>query len=169
MKTNMKKTDRSWVRPPNSMTKQPSQKKRKKDKDFPSKISYWVDENGEAQLYTQEQLAICNILMNLNVLLNKSLTLAEKLQTMDKEVTVGVIVRQDYAQFKKSENSVYGYFVELMAAAPNITFGEFLNFISQGSDVKAFSKLGKEKLQAVIKKRSTDVTTFYTSDRLMEK
>lgn len=152
----MKKQDRSWVRPPNSMTKKSTQ------------ISYWVDANGEARLYTPEQLAICNILMNLNVLLNKSLTLAEKIKTIDKNVTVATLAQQDYAHFKPMETSVYGYFVELMAAAPDITFAEFLNFISQGNDEKAFAKLGKTKLKKVIGKKSPDVTLFYGSDKLLE-
>jgi hypothetical protein len=162
----MKKQDRSWVRPPNTMSKPLDQKKKKRDKNYPSKISYWMDKNGEAQLYTPEQLAVCNILMNLNVILNKSLTLAENIQTMDKDVTVGILAQQEYAQFKTFETSVYGHFVELLAAAPDITFGEFLNFISQGNDTNAFLKMGKKKLKSVVKNKNTDVTTFYRSDKL---
>ncbi|HEX9817711.1 MAG TPA: hypothetical protein VGA89_02355 [Patescibacteria group bacterium] len=162
-------SDRSWVRPPNIITQKTSLKVVKKGKKYPTKISYWVDKNGEAQLYTAEQLAVCNILTNINVLLNKSLTLAENLKTMDKDVTVGTLVQQDYAQFKALENTIYGYFIELMAAAEDITFGEFLNFISQGKEDNAFSKLGKSKLKKVMQKKSPDVTQFYSSDKLREK
>lgn len=162
----MNKKDRSWVRPPNTMSKPSGLKKKKQDKNYPTKISYWIDEKGEAQLYTPDQLAVCNVLMNLNVLLNKSLTLAEKIQTMDKDVTVGILAQQEYAQFKAFESSVYGHFVELLAAAPDITFAEFLNFISQGNNPKAFIKLGKKKLRDVVKNKNSDVTTFYTSDKL---
>lgn len=157
----MKKPDHGWVKPPNSISKQGDPQT--------EKISYWVDVNGEAQLYTPEQLATCNILMNLNVLLNKSLTLAEKIQKMDKDVTVATLAQQDYAHFKTLNTSVYGYFIELMAATPDITFGEFLNFISQGSDEKAFAKLGQKKLKKVMANKSPDVTNFFSSDKLKDK
>jgi len=162
----MKKTDRSWIRPPNSISKQSSRAEKKKDKNYPSVISYWFDEKGEAQLYTAEQLAICNVLTNLKVVLNKSLTLAEQLKTMDKDITVGILSQQDYAQFKELNTTVFGYFIELMSAAPDITFGEFLNFITEGDDVKLFKKVGKKKLKQIIENKSPDVTTFYRAIRI---
>ena len=169
----MKKQDRNWVKPPNTISKQTKQTTRKtkskeKQQKYPEKISYWIDKSGEAQLYTTEQLAICNVLMNLNVLLNKSLTLAEKIQTMEKDVPVAILAQQDYAQFKKFESSVYGHFVELMAAAPDVTFGEFLNFISQGDETKELTSLGKRKLKKIIENKSPDVTSFYSSDKLLD-
>ena len=157
--TSKKKKDRSWIRPPNSITNQ-------NDLSFPSKISYWVDEAGEVQLYTKEQLAKCNILMNINLLLSKSLKLFENLQKIDKDTPVGTLVQQDYAQFKTSEDSVYTHFIQLMATTPDITFGEFLNFISEGDDTKAFSKIGEKKLKKVIKDKSPEVISFFTSDKL---
>lgn len=158
--------DRSWILPPNTISKKTESSKEQQRPNYPTKISYWVDQNGEAQLYTPEQLAICNILMNLNVLLNKSLTLAENIKNMEESVTVGTLAKQDYAQFKDLETSVYGHFVELLAASPDITFGEFLNFISSGNDTKAFLKMGKQKLKKIVAKKSPDVTQFYSSDSL---
>ena len=156
------KNDRNWIKPPNSMIK-------KGTKSSPSKISYWIDETGNARLYTKEQLAQCNILMNLNLVLSKAFVLIENIQTVDPDTAVGSLISQGLVQSKISELSPYANFVELIAAIPDITFSEFLGFISQENDPKAYSKLGREKLKEVMENVDPDVRNFFSSDKLEKK
>jgi hypothetical protein len=165
-KVSKKTKDRSWIRPPNSITKQTTVKVKKNDKNFPSSISYWVDENGEARLYTKEQLAQCNILMSLNLTLSKAFVLIENIQKLDKDTTIGSLMSQDFAQFKEYEVSPYSNFIELISAVHDITFAEFLGFISQETSPESYSKLGKAKLAEAIKNIDPDNTNFFSSDKL---
>lgn len=156
-----KKTDRTWIQPPNTIVRQGKG-------DAPQKLSYWTDTNGKAKLYTKEQLAVCNILMNLNLLLVKALLLLDTLKTMDEDAKVGTLVHQDYAKFEATKSSVFNHFITLMASVPEVTFGEFLNFLSTNTSPGALTKMGQKTLKEVIQGKSTNVTHFYTSDKLKE-
>lgn len=139
--------DRGWIAPPKIII-------RKGKKGGPQKLSYWIDKQGKNHLYTKKELEICNILTNLNLILIRSLILLDMLKTIDKNAKVKKLVGQDHAKYKATKSSVFNRFVSLMAAAPDITFGEFLSFISDSRDEEAISKIGK--------KPKFDV--FYTSD-----
>ena len=151
--------DRNWVKPPNTMI-------HRGEGDSPQKLSYWTDENGKPVLYTKEQLATCNILMNLDQLLIRALLLFDTLKTLDEDTKIGTFLHQDYAKFEATESSVFDHFVNLMSAAPNITFGEFLGFLSANTNPEEFAKMGQENLKKVIGGTSTTITNFYTSDRV---
>lgn len=152
-------SDRSWIKPPNTISNQGSG-------DSPQKLSYWTDQNGEVKLYTREQLATCNILTNMDFLLVKALVLIDTLQTIDKNATVGSLIEQDYVKISNTKSSAFNHFIELMAAVPDITFGEFLGYISPNSNPQEFLKLGQKKLKAVMDGQSEDVSIFYGSDRV---
>ena len=151
--------DRNWIKPPNTIVHQGSI-------NSPQKLSYWTDTNGRAKLYTKEQLATCNILMNLNQLLVRSLLLFDTLKTLDEDTKIGTLLHQDYAKFEATESSAFDHFVNLMSAAPDITFGEFLGYLSTNSDPREFIKMGQKNLKEVIRGKSTRITNFYTSDQV---
>jgi hypothetical protein len=134
----------------------------------PQKLSYWTDDNNSAKLYTKEQLATCNILMNLNFLLTRALVLMDIIKTLDEDTRIGTLIHQDYAKFEASDTSVFNQFVSLMAAVPDVTFGEFLTFIStnNNNNPQEIITLGQKTLKEVIAGKSTNLTNFYTSDRL---
>lgn len=142
-------SDNNWIKPPNTLV-------RKGPDNTPHKFSYWVDKKGHYHLYTKDQLAICNILTNLNLILIRALIIMDTLKTMDKKAKVEKLVNQDYAALKVTKSSVFNQFITLMAAAPKVTFGEFLNYISAGGNPQTLIKMGK--------KAKFDI--FYTSDRL---
>lgn len=152
-------TNRKWIAPPNTIID-------KGTGNSPQKLSYWTDKDGKAKLYTKEQLATCNILMNLNFILVRALILLDTLKTMDEDTKVGTLIHQDYAKFEATKHGVFSHFVNLMAAVPDITFGEFLNFLSANNNSQDLAKMGQKTLKEVIKGNSPNITTFYTSDRL---
>jgi len=153
------KPNRNWVKPPNTMV-------RKGRSNSPQKLSYWTDENNQPKLYTPEQLATCNILMNLNLLLVRALVLLDILKTLDEDAKVGTLIHQDFAKYEAPESSVFNHFISLMAAVPDVTFNEFLGFISTDTDPQKLITMGQKTLKEVIEGKSTHVTNFYTSDRV---
>lgn len=156
--TNKQDQDRSWVIPPNTIIRQGT-------KNTPQKLSYWIDKKGKANLYTKDQLAICNVLMELNTLITKSLILLDTLKMIDKDASIGSLLNQDFARFEAKGSSAFNRFINLMAAVPDVTFAEFLIFLSPNTDQKKFIKMGQKTLEKVVKGKNTGVTNFYTSDR----
>lgn len=157
--TKPNKSDRNWLMPPQTIVKQG-------DKDSPHKLSYWTDTKGKVNLYTKKQLATCNILMNLNLLLVRAIVLLDTLKTMDENAKIGSLIKQDYAKFDAKESTAFNHFITLMSATPDVTFGEFLRFLSTNTNPKELKKLGQKTINEVIKGKSSDVSIFYTSDRL---
>ena len=157
--TKKQKPNRNWIKPPNTMIQQGRG-------NSPQKLSYWTDENNKPKLYTKEQLATCNILMNLNLLLVRAIVLLDILKTLDEDAKVGTLIHQDYAKYDAPESSVFNHFIGLMAAVPDITFGEFLSFVSTNSDPQELTTMGQKTLREVIAGTSAHVTNFYTSDRI---
>ena len=154
-----KMSDQSWVSPPKTIV-------RKGPDNVPHKLSYWIDKKGKYQLFTKEQLATCNILTNLNLILIRSLILLDTLKKTDGNAKVRTLVRQDYAKFKATEDSIFNHFVALMAAVPDITFGEFLGFLSANSNPQSLFKMGQKTLKEAVRGKSKTVSVFYTSDKL---
>jgi len=141
---------------------------KKGPKKSPQRLSYWTDRDGKVKLFTQKELAACNILNNLNFILTRALVLMDILKTINKDTKIGDLIRQDYAHFEASDASAFNRFVSLMAAVPDISFGEFLNFISTGSDPQKLKTMGQKILKEVIDGKSDRVTKFYTSDRFRQ-
>jgi len=151
--------DKSWITPPKIII-------RKSRGKGPQKLSYWVDKQGKNHLYTKEELVICNILTNLNIILIRSLILLDTLKSMDKNAKVKKLVNQDYTKYKATESSIFNRFIALMAAAPDITFGQFLGFISGNSNPDTLIKIGQNTFKKASKGRNSAVDVFYTSDLL---
>jgi len=153
--------NRNWIRPPNTILKKGSN-------NSPQKLSYWTDIDNKPKLYTKKQLATCNILMNLNFLLVKSLVLMDILKTLDKDTKVGDLVSQDFVKFEASKDSIFNSFISLMAAVPDVTFSEFLNYISTNNtnnNPQEIITLGQKTLNDFIDGKSDNITNFYISDR----
>lgn len=151
--------DRNWIAPPKVII-------RKGKQGEPEKLSYWVDSMGKNHLYTEEELTACNILINLNLILIRSLIILDTLKSMDKNAQVKKLVKQDYSKYKAKKSSVFNRFINLMAAVPDITFGEFLGFISDSKDPQALIKIGQDILKKSSRKKNTPFDIFYTSDLL---
>jgi hypothetical protein len=160
-KIKVKKSNRNWIRPPNTIVHP-----EKGNRNSPNKLSYWTDANNKAKLYTKEQLATCNILMSLNQLLIKALILLDTLKTLDEDTTIRTLIHQDFARFEATKSSAFDHFIKLTSAVPDITFGEFLGFISPNSNPQDFIKMGNKTLKQVIQGKNTDITNFYTTDRV---
>ena len=151
--------DRTWIRPPNTTHTLNI------DKDILT-VSWWKDRTGNTRLYTEEQLAICNVLLALMQSFSKVGALIETLPTIGNDVTVGSIINQDWVKFETSAPSVFGHFAQLMAMAPNITFSEFIGFIDSKNDPTALTEFGAERLQKVIEGTDTDVRKYIRSDKV---
>ncbi len=149
--------DRNWIAPPKVII-------RKGKQGEPEKLSYWVDKKGKNHLYTEEELITCNILINLNLILIRSLIILDTLKSMDRNAQVKKLVNQDYSKYKASKSSVFNRFINLMAAVPNITFGEFLGFISDSKDPQALIKIGQDTLKKSSRKKDIPFDIFYNSD-----
>lgn len=154
-------SDRNWIKPPNTIVHQDKNNN-------PEKLSYWTDEDGNPKPYTKEQLAVCNILTNLNFVLVRALILLDTLNKLDEDTKVKTLLHQDFAKFTATEASVFNHFINLMAAVPDITFGEFLGFLSTNSNPKLMRKMGKKTLKSVMEGKNVDITNFYTSDLIKQ-
>lgn len=141
--------DKNWINPPHIIIK-------KGQKNAPKKLSYWIDSSGKYQLYTKKQLTTLNILTNLNSILVRALVTLDKINEVDENIKIKTLMQQESAKFEAGDSSIFKQFITLMASAPDITFGEFLGFLSANSDPKAIAKMGKKPT----------FTVFYTSDRL---
>jgi hypothetical protein len=158
----LKMIDKNWIKPPNTIV-------RKGPDNVPHKLSYWIDKKRKFQLYTKEQLATLNILTNLNLTLIRALILMDTLKKMDVNAKIKTLVSQDYQKFEAKESSIFNHFVSLMAAVPNVTFGEFLGFLSGNTDPQDLIKIGQKTLKEATDGKSKTVSVFYTSDKLKER
>jgi len=160
-KTKSNDPDKNWINPPKIII-------RKDKANSPKKLSYWLDKKGKAHLYTKEQLATCNILTNLNLTLIRALVLMDMIKEMDENAKIKTLMRQDNPKFAAKESSIFNHFISLMSAVPEITFGEFLGFLSANSDPQALIKMGQKTLKEAEQGKSKTVSVFYTSDKLKE-
>ena len=135
----------------------------------PHIISWWVDRTGRPRLYSQEQLAVCNVLLEINLSLGKVCSLIETLPTVGNDVRVGDLIQQDWAKLNTSAPSVYGHFAQLMAMAPDITFSEFIGFVTSSHDPTALSEIGSERLRKVIEGMDSDVNSHFKSNVVQER
>ena len=151
--------DRNWIKPPNSTHTWSIAGEA-------LVVSWWRDRTGKIRLYSQEQLAICNVLLEINLSLSKVCSLIEKLPTIGDEVKVGSLLQQDWAKLETSAPSVYGHFAQLMAMTPDITFSEFLGFVVSDHDPTALADIDAERLQKVIEGTDRDVKNHFRSDKV---
>ena len=152
-------SDKNWIKPPNIIAKKGPDGK-------PYKLSYWIDKKGKYHLYTKKQLAICNILTNLNLIIMRSLIIMDTIREMDKNSSIESLVKRDYSKFEAKDCSILNHFIALMASVPDITFGEFLDFLSGNSDTKTLKDIGKKTFKEALQGKGETVSIFYTSDKV---
>lgn len=134
------KSDRSWIRPANSITKLTQEGER-------LHFSYWVDRNGRPQLFNSHQLAVLNALMAINFMVLKLGNFPENLESA-KSADVATVLQQERARFQP-ETSVVGDYCTLLAMAGNVTFAEFLGFVVQGNDVTSLIQEGARRIERI--------------------
>lgn len=131
-------SDRSWIRPPNSITRMDENGER-------LHFSYWVDRHGRPRALDANQLAVLNSLMALNMLLLKLGALPENLKEA-KNADVATVLQQSWAEFP-TEQSVVADLTKLFAMASGTTFAEFLGFMIVGNDPTSLVQEGARRLQ----------------------
>jgi len=135
-------SDRSWIRPANSITMLTPESER-------LQFSYWVDRTGRPQLFNSHQLAVLNALMAVNFMILQLSNLPARLIAA-KDADVATVLQQDWAQFK-IEQSVIADLCMLLAMAGNITFAEFLGFVVKGNDPTLLVQEGARRIEKIAK------------------
>ena len=130
-------SDRSWIRPANSLTRLTSEGET-------LHFSYWIDRTGRPRLFRREQLAAVNVLMSINLMLNQVACLPERLQDAS-NADVRTVLQQSWAKFTV-ETSVFADLCMLMAMVPNITFAEFLAFMIERNDPSEMVSIGAKRI-----------------------
>ena len=116
--------DRNWLLPPNSIT----------GGQFGGMtVHFWYDRNDQVQVYSDDQLATCNALMQINISLSEVSTTFQALRSHP-DHPVKSVMEQSYAKVGADADNMYAHFVENIVAASDVTFGEFIRFIVQGND-----------------------------------
>lgn len=151
-------SDRSWIKPPNSITKMTAEGER-------LHFSYWIDRFGRPKLFSPQQLAVINTMMYLNLMILQVANLPERLVEA-KNATVETILQQDWGKFK-IEKSVIADLFMLFAMAGNVTFAEFLGFVVQGNDATPLIQNGARRIDNLIE-GGTDpiIKNWFKSDQL---
>lgn len=151
-------SDRSWIRPANSITKMTPDGGR-------LHFSYWVDRTGRPRLFNPQQLAVLNALMSINLMLLQVGGLPERLASANRS-DVATVLQQDWAKFK-IEKSVIADLCMLLAMAGNVTFAEFLGFVVQNNDPTPLIQEGARRIEKIAKgDKDPIVTNWHKSDLL---
>ena len=130
--------DRSWLVPPNSIH-------RLEWTGETLVLRWWRDKTGRPRVYSAEQLAILDVLMQLNLDLDNLGQVYELLPTLN-STTVDSLLQQGYAKLSVGDKKVYSKLLQLMAMVPDVTFGEFLRLLVQGHDATEVIEEGVRRL-----------------------
>lgn len=137
--------DRGWIIPPNST--------HLIDKDGTQiSVYWWVDRTGRARVYSNEQRAIADTLLRLNLDLNTLAKIYETLPTIDDPI-IHSILQQDWAKIDHGDCSPFAHIIRLMAMTPDVTFSEFLRFLLGGKDPTPVISEMAQKLNKMAKDR----------------
>lgn len=132
--------DRNWLLPPNSIAGGNLGN---------LMVHFWVDRNGQIRIYSDDQLAACNALMQISISLSEVNTTFEALRAHP-DHPVKSIMEQSYAKVGEDSPSMFAHFVENMSAAPDVTFGEFIRFMVKGNDATKSIEHGEKVRQEMI-------------------
>lgn len=133
-----RRADRSWVRYPNSITKMAPAEDGSMQQ---ITLHYWIDRNGNPQIYTARQKEIADTLMKLYLDLNALCQLQEV--AVNNPDAPGRSLLQSYSTMKVEDvNPETGepwtpiaHILRTMAKVPEITFGEFTkSLLSESSN-----------------------------------
>lgn len=152
-------SDRNWVRIPNEIWRFGEGAER-------LHFAYWVDRHGRPRAFNSHQLSVLNVLMTMNLRVLELGGLPEKLAGA-KHTDVATVLQQDWAKFPV-ETSVTVDLLKLLAMAPDVTFAEFLSFMTSGSDPTTLIQEGSARLARMIQ-GGTDpvVRPYFKSDILV--
>lgn len=145
-----KSSDRSWIKPPNSITIMTPENEH-------LHFSYWIDRFNRPRLFNPHQLAVINALMSINLKLHPLCLLPERLKEA-KEATIETVIQQDWAKFQV-EQSLIADLCMLFAMAGNVTFAEFLGFVVQGNDATPLIQSAAKRIDKIAKGESDPIVT----------
>jgi hypothetical protein len=152
-------SDRSWIKPANSITKMTQGGER-------LHFSFWFDRTGRPRLFYPQQLSVLNALMSINELLRQVSNLPERLASSAGS-DVATVLQQDWAKFK-TERSVIADLCMLLAMAGNVTFAEFLNFVVQGNDATPLIQEAARRIEIMAKGGNDQIVTNWFKSDLLE-
>ena len=152
-------SDRNWIRIPSEIWRFGEGAER-------LHFAYWVDRDGRPRAFNSHQLSVLNVLMTLNMRILELGALPERLVGA-KHADVATVLHQDWAKFS-IETSVTVDLLKLLAMAGDITFAEFLSFMTSGSDPTHLVREGSARLARMIQ-GGTDpvVRPYFKSDILV--
>ena len=147
-----KTADRSWIKPPNSVTGGQLGN---------TTVHFWVDRFGNPRIYSDDELAIIGELLALSIDISNIGTTFQALRTLNSD-DAKALLQQSYAEVA-NEEKLYGRLTERMAVAPDVTFGEFLHFIVQGGDATSLLNHGSKVRSDIVEGRRSSF--FFASNR----
>jgi len=112
-------------------------------------VHFWYDRNGQVQVYSDEQLAACNALMQINISLSEVSTTFQALRGHP-DHQVKSIMEQSYAKVGEDADNMVAHFTENMMAAADVTFGEYIRFIVEGHDATKAIEHGEKVRKEMI-------------------
>lgn len=119
-----KEQDRNWLRPPNIGYLSIDGEN--------LKVHFWLNKKAEPRIYSDEQLAITNVLERVRISIN-ALSDLHRVAVENPTVSAQEVVSHVFP--KGLEIAALVSLAKLMARAPDVTFGEFLQYLIQGANI----------------------------------
>lgn len=142
--------DRSWIRPPNTLTRI-----------IPEigtiPIHFWIDRTRRPRVYSDRQLAIVRSLMDLYLDIRRLCDLYEIVES--NPAAPGSSIMQGHVKLDKSKAdlddgtpwSPITHLLRQMAAIPEVTLGELITFVVDGGDATSVFQAGARALEKKIR------------------
>lgn len=148
--------DRSWIKPANSITEITSESEH-------LNFSYWVDRTGRPRLFSNQQIAVLNVLMSINMMLHKVGGLPERMKDANLS-DIDTVLQQEWAKFEVEKSVIADLFM-LFAMAGNVTFAEFLGFVVEDNDPTLLVQDGARRINKMAEGNTdTIVKNWFKSD-----
>jgi len=131
-----KSADRSWIKPPNSITGG----SKGTIKGFQQTVYFWIDRENKPQVYDDRKLTIVSTLQDIYLELRKLCDLYTIVE--DNPEAPGKSLLQSQSRLDKDKSSLdsstpwnpTAHIFSMMAEIPDITFGEIISYLVQGND-----------------------------------
>ena len=149
-------SDRNWIRISNEILRFGEGAER-------LQFAYWIDRHDRPRAFNSHQLTVLNVLMTMTFRILELGALPDRLiDAMN--VDVATALQQDWAKFP-AEKSVTVDLLKLFAMAGDITFAEFLSFMTTGSDTTSLIQEGASRITR-LNHGETDpvVKSYFKSD-----
>jgi hypothetical protein len=145
-------SDRNWIRIPNQIHRFGEGAER-------LQLAYWIDRYGRPRAFNRHQLSVLNVLMTINTRLLDLGALPGRLISA-RDADVATVLQQDWAKFPV-ETSVTIDLVKLLAMAGDITFAEFLSFMTTGVNSSSLVQEGAARIARLIQGENDPVVTSH--------